>query len=52
LQKGLIEKILKHCNMTDCNTKSTPANQTPGTDANGPAFDKSFDYASIVGMMM
>jgi hypothetical protein len=53
LQTGLIEKILKHCNMTECNTKSTPANQTPlGTDSNGPAFDRSFDYASIVGMMM
>jgi hypothetical protein len=53
LQKGLIETILKNCNMTDCNTKSTPANQTPlGTDANGPVFDRSFDYASIVGMMM
>jgi hypothetical protein len=53
LQKGLIEKILKNCNMTNCNTKATPANQTPlGTDADGPAFDRSFDYASIVGMMM
>jgi hypothetical protein len=53
LQKGLIEKILKHCNMLECNTKSTPANQTPlGSDANGPNFDRSFDYASIVGMMM
>jgi hypothetical protein len=53
LQKSLIEKILKHCNMTTCNTKSTPANQTPlGTDANGPPFDRSFDYASIVGMLM
>jgi hypothetical protein len=53
LQKGLIEKILQHCNMTQCNTKSTPANQTPlGTDGNGPAFDRYFDYASIVGMMM
>jgi hypothetical protein len=40
LQTGLIDKILKHCNMTECNTKSTPANQTPlGTDADGPPFD-------------
>jgi hypothetical protein len=53
LQKSLIEKILKHCNMTTCNTKSMPANQTPlGTNANGPPFDRSFDYASIVGMLM
>jgi hypothetical protein len=53
LQKGLIEKILKSCNMTECNTKSTPANQTPlGTDVDGPPFDRSFDYASLVGMMM
>jgi hypothetical protein len=53
LQKGLIEKILKSCNMTECNTKSTPANQTPlGTDIDGPPFDHSFDYASLVGMMI
>jgi hypothetical protein len=39
LQKGSIEKILKSCNMTKCNMKSTP-------------FDCSFDYALIVGMMM
>jgi hypothetical protein len=53
LQQGLIEKILKHCNMMECNTKSTPANQTPlGSDTSGPLFDRSFDYASIVGMMM
>jgi hypothetical protein len=40
LQTGLIDKILKHCKMTECNTKSTPANQTPlGTDADGPPFD-------------
>jgi hypothetical protein len=53
LQRSLIKKILSSCKMTDCNTKSTPANQSPlGTDANGPTFDRSFDYASIVGMMM
>jgi hypothetical protein len=53
LQKSLIAKILKSCNMTDCNSFSTPANQTPlGTDINGAPFDCSFDYASIVGMMM
>jgi hypothetical protein len=53
LQRSLIKKILANCKMTDCNTKSTPANQTPlGTDANGPTFDRSFDYASIVGMLM
>jgi hypothetical protein len=53
LQKGLIEKILKSCNMTKCNTKSMPANQTLlGTDADGLPFDPSFNYASLVGMMM
>jgi hypothetical protein len=53
LQKALIDKVLSSCNMLECNTKSTPANQTPlGSDAQGPAFDRSFDYASIVGMMM
>jgi hypothetical protein len=53
LQKALINKVLSSCNMLECNTKSTPANQTPlGSDVQGPAFDRSFDYASIVGMMM
>jgi hypothetical protein len=53
LQKSLIAKILKSCNMSDCNSKSTPANQTPlGSDINGAPFDRSFDYASIVGMML
>jgi hypothetical protein len=53
LQKSLINKVLSSCNMFECNTMSTPANQTPlGTDAQGPAFDRSFDYALIVGMLM
>jgi hypothetical protein len=53
LQKALISKVLSSCNMLECNTKSTPANQTPlGSDVQGPAFDRSFDYASVVGMMM
>jgi hypothetical protein len=53
LQKALIDKVLLSCNMLECNTKSTPANQTPlGSNAQGPAFDWSFDYALIVGMMM
>jgi hypothetical protein len=39
--------------MNECNAKSTPANQTPlGSDVNGAPLDGSFDYASIVGMMM
>jgi hypothetical protein len=49
----LLLLLLLFCKMTDCNTKATPANQTPlGTDANGQPFNRSFDYASIVGMMM
>jgi hypothetical protein len=53
LQKGLIKKILKSCNMTKCNTKSMPANQTPlGTYADRLPFDCSFNYALLVGMMM
>jgi hypothetical protein len=40
LQKGLIEKVPKHCHMEECNTKSAPANQTPlVSDTDGPAFD-------------
>ncbi len=52
-QKGLIEKILKTCGMQDCNKKATPCNKEPlGTDANGPRCQESWDYASVVGMLM
>jgi hypothetical protein len=53
LQTGLIDKVLKYCRMTDCNTKSTPAASTPlGTDANGKHRQEDWDYATAIGMLL
>lgn len=52
-QTGLIDRVLNLCDMTDCNTKATPANQTPlGTDENGAPCEAKWEYASAVGMLM
>ncbi len=53
LQKGLIKKVLKGTGMQDCNAKPTPACASPiGTDADGPRCKESWDYASVIGMLM
>jgi len=53
LQKGLIDKVLRTTGMQDCNAKPTPACTTPlGTDADGPRCQQSWDYASVIGMLM
>jgi hypothetical protein len=52
-QKGLTDKLVKYCQMQDCNSKGTPASSVPlSTDATGKPFDESWDYASAVGMAM
>ena len=52
-QKGLIDKLLKTCGMSNCNSKAMPASSTPlGTDAKGPKHDEPWDYAQAVGMAM
>ena len=52
-QMGLIQKILAHSNMESCNSAPTPAVTTPlGMDKDGKPFSESWDYASIVGMLM
>ena len=39
--------------MTHCNPKSTPSSQEAfGHDQDGPPFDSTFNYASVVGMML
>ena len=39
--------------MTDCNAKGTPCGlQTLGTDSEGNPFDKEWEYARVVGMLM
>jgi hypothetical protein len=52
-QRGLIDKVLLTCGMTDCNTKATPCNQIPlGTNPEGDPVSGKFEYASAVGMLM
>ncbi|MGH3053412.1 MAG: reverse transcriptase domain-containing protein [Gaiellaceae bacterium] len=52
-QIGLIEKILKTCNMEECAGKKTPCEATPlRRDTYGEACQESWDYASVVGMLM
>ena len=52
-QKELIDKLLKTCGMSECNSKATPASSTPlGTDAKRPKHNKPWDYAQAVGIAM
>jgi len=53
LQQGLIDKVLQVTNMQECNAKATPATTTPlGTDANGQRCQQTWEYASVIGMLM
>jgi hypothetical protein len=52
-QTGLIKKILTTTHLLDARTKSTPSTTTAlGSDKNGLPFDESWEYASVVGMLM
>ena len=52
-QLGLITKVLETTGMIDCNSKRTPAGINPlGTDADGEEVKESWNYASVIGMMM
>ena len=52
-QKGLIQKILKAANMTDCNPNSLPAAMTPlETDEDGEPMQESWNYRAIAGMLL
>ena len=52
-QKGLIDKILKATDMVDCNPNWTPAPRDPiGLDPDGEPYDETWDYASVVGMLI
>jgi hypothetical protein len=52
-QKGLIQKVLAATGMSDCNTRGSPALSAPlGTNADGPRRKDSWNYASVVGMLM
>ena len=52
-QSGLINKVLKESGMEDSNTVSTPASTTPlHCDKEGPEFSESWEYATVIGMLM
>ena len=52
-QKGLIKKILSATGMEDCSPNRHPAAAaTLGIDPDGPPHHESFNYASIVGMLL
>jgi transposase InsO family protein len=52
-QKGLIKKIIETAGMTDCNPNWTPASTTPlGSDPDGEAMDETWNYRSIIGMLL
>ena len=52
-QPGLINKVLEETGMTDCNPSKTPAATVPlHIDSDGESFQESWDYATVVGMLM
>jgi hypothetical protein len=52
-QTGLIEKVIKAGGMEDCNKVSTPAEASPvESDLDGLPFNETWEYASLVGMLM
>ena len=52
-QSGLIKKIIQATGMNQCNPNKTPALKTPlGKDKDGEPMQDSFNYRSIVGMML
>jgi hypothetical protein len=52
-QTGLTNRIIAATGMQDCNPDHTPADPVAlGTHTHGDPFNESWDYASIVGMLM
>ena len=52
-QKGLIKKILPATGLTDCNQNHHPAAAAAlGIDPDGPAYTETFNYTSIVNMLL
>ena len=53
LQTGLISKVLSTAGMSDCNGVSTPTGNTPvGSDTDGTPFAESWQYRTVIGMLM
>jgi hypothetical protein len=54
-QTGLIDKVLRATNMTDCNTDASPTSpdgKALGADLHGPQALSEWNYRSVVGMML
>lgn len=52
-QPGLIQKILDTTNMNDCRPIATPASTVPaGLDPDGAPINESWNYRSIIGMLL
>jgi hypothetical protein len=52
-QTGLIDKVIKYCNMDNTSSKTTPAATTPlGTDKFGEPFNEEWSYPAAVGMLL
>jgi hypothetical protein len=53
-QPALIDKILQHTGMENCNSSTTPAapNQPLGKDPEGEPMSESWDYRATVGMLL
>jgi hypothetical protein len=53
IQGGLIDKVLAAVGMSDCNTRGSPSTMSPlGTDARGAHRKETWNYASVIGMLM
>jgi hypothetical protein len=52
-QTGLINKVLKASGMEDSNSAPTPSGTDPlGSDKEGATFNETWEYATVVGMLM
>ena len=52
-QPGLIAKVLKAAGMEECNPNITPSSLEPlGPDKNGQPMSETWEYPSIIGMLM
>ena len=53
IQTGLIQKILEATGMTECNPNKTPSTREAlGSDLEGECMDDSWNYRSVVGMLL
>jgi len=52
-QTGLIDRVIAAAGMTNCQGNRTPATQKPLIkDSNGDPMDKTWNYHSVVGMLL